>query len=175
MIVITMNGMRRYFLLCFVVFIYVSATAQKAKYQGDIVIKLSKYITWPESIEDYKFVIGVVGSVDDYKCFQQLAFSNGGLNNRLIEVRYYECTDTIDECQLLYVSQECKIEIEKIVKKTKNDPILIVSDKAGYGKQGSIINFVDSEGKLKFELNQKQANKRGLQVSDKLKNLAIII
>ena len=167
--------MRRYFLICFITFLSFFASAQKAKYQGDIIFKLSQYITWPESGNTYKFVIGVVGSISDYQSFQQLAIRECGLNNFPIEVRYYECTDTIDECQLLYISENCKIEIEQIVKKTRNEPILIVSDKAGYGELGSIINFVDYKGKIKFELNQKQANKRGLRVSEKLKNLAIII
>lgn len=170
-----MNGMWRYFFSCFAVLVFVSASAQKAKYEGDIIFKLSQYITWPESSNNYKFVIGVVGNTLDYRCFQQLAIRKNRINSHPIEVRYYECTDTIDECQLLYISQECKIEIEKIVKKTKNEPILIVSDKAGYGKLGSTINFVDCEGKLKFELNKKQVDRRGLQVSDKLKKLAIII
>ena len=53
--------------------------------------------------------------------------------------------------------------------------MLIVSGKKGYGKSGSVINFVEMEGKLKFELNQSQATKRGLQVSEKLVNLAILI
>ena len=65
--------------------------------------------------------------------------------------------------------------MERIVKKTKNDPILIVSGKEGYGELGAVINCVDNNGKLKFELNQNQAHKRGLQVSDKLIDLAIVI
>ena len=171
-----MKGMRRTIFLTAILFIVtISTFAQKARYQSEIIFRLSQHITWPENEDNYKFVIGVVGSQSDFESFQQLAINKKGFQNNPIEVRYLECTDAIDDCQLLYISDECKIEMERIVKKTKNDPILIVSGKEGYGELGAVINFVDSNGKLKFELNQNQANKRGLQVSDKLKDLAIVI
>ncbi|MCK5705343.1 MAG: YfiR family protein [Cyclobacteriaceae bacterium] len=152
-----------------------SIVAQKAKYQCDIIFKLSQYVTWPENYEDYKFVIGVVGSVKDFESFQELALKKGRSQNYPIEVRYFDCLEAIDECHLLYVSEEFKIQIEKIVKRTKKEPVLIVSAKNGYGASGSIINFVESDGKLKIEFNKAQAERRGLQVSDKLKNIAIVI
>ena len=62
-----------------------------------------------------------------------------------------------------------------ILDQTKDLPTLIISDQEGFGQMGSVINFVDKNGKLKFELNQDQVDRRGLQVSDKLKNIAIII
>ena len=168
--------MRRVYFLFVVLFVLASSTvAQKAKYQSDIVFRLSQYVIWPENINEYKFVIGVVGSTNDFQSFQKLALKKRGFHNNPIEVRYYECTDAIADCHLLYISEECKIDMEQIVKKTKNDPILIVSGKEGYGELGAVINFVESEGKLKFELNQNQAEKRGLEVSDKLKDIAIII
>lgn len=171
-----MKGLGRFILFGALVLLFnLSCFAQKAKYQSDIIFRLSQYITWPTNTVSYKFVIGVVGSEKDFESFQKLALEKGGFHNNPIEVRYYECTDFIEDCQLLYISEECKIEMERIVRKTKNDPILIVSGKEGYGELGSIINFVDNDGKLKFEFNQGQANKRGLQVSEKLMNLAIII
>ena len=152
-----------------------SSFAQKAKYRSDIVFRLSQYVTWPEKNETYKFVIGVVGSVKDFETFQKLALEKRGFQNNPIEVRYLEGTNKIDKCHLLYVSEDCKIQIQKIIKTKKNKPILIISGEKGYGKSGSVINFVELDGKLKFELNQEQANRRGLQVSDMLKTLAILI
>ena len=111
----------------------------------------------------------------DFESFQDLALKKSTDQNCPIEVRYYDCTNAIDECHLLYISEECKIEIDKIVKRTKKEPVLIVSAKNGYGALGSIINFIELDGKLKIELNQAQAERRGLRVSDKLKSIAIVI
>lgn len=156
-------------------FICISSFAQKAKYQSDIVFKLSKYVTWPEKGNDYKFVIGVLGSSKDFETFQRFAIENGGSPNIPIEVRYFESADAIDACDLLYISEQCKIDIALIVKKTKNDPTLLVSGKKGYGKLGAVINFVETDEKVKIELNKNQADKRGLLVSDQLKSIAILI
>ncbi|MCG8310300.1 MAG: YfiR family protein [Cytophagales bacterium] len=167
--------MRRFFLFCLLIFLSYSSVAQKAKHHIEIIFRLSRYVTWPAEKERNKFVIGVVGDASDFKCFQLLAAEKEAIHNFPIEVRYYECAETMDDCNLLYVSEACKIEMSEIIMKTKDEPILIVSGKAGYGKLGSIINFVDYDGKLTIELNQNQADKRGLRVSDKLKNLATVI
>ena len=170
-----MKGMRSLYFFILIIFFGLNSFGQTAKYRGDIVYRLSQYVTWPEKNSSYKFVIGVVGNINDFESFQELALRKGGFHNNPIEVRYFECTEKIDDCQLLYISEECKIGMQQIMKKTKNHPILIVAGKEGYGELGAVINFVETEGKLRFELNEQQANKRGLQVSERLMDIAIII
>lgn len=168
--------MRRLFFLLIGILISSQVTfAQKAKYHGDIIYRLSKHISWSEYSKGYKFILGVVGNSHDYQYFQSFASSKSTINDHLVEVRYYACTDNIDECDLIYLSEDCSIDIDQVIKKTSNEPILIVTGKDGYGKSGSIINFVDVDGKLRFELNQGEARQRGLKVSDELKRLAILI
>jgi len=149
--------------------------AQEAKYKVDIVYRLSKHFTWPENADDGKFVIGVLGSEKDFKSFQVLESKNWGHIEDPIEVRYFENDALVDACDILYVSRDYSLQIKGVIKKTKNQPVLIISDEKGYGELGAVINFVDGQGKLKFELNEGQADKRGLQVSEKLKKIAILI
>lgn len=171
-----MRGLREVnLLIVFIVCFVIQSFGQKAKYQSDIIFRLSQFVSWPENDKGYKFIIGVVGNENDFESFQQLAQLRGRLKDNLIEVRYFRCTDNIDNCDLLYISEECTIDIKKIVKKTKKESILIVSGKNGYGKSGSIINFVESEGKLKIELNQEQAQERGLVILDNLMEISILI
>jgi len=167
--------MRFYFLFSIIVLISISTFAQKAKYQSNIVFKISKYITWPEKEDEYKFVIGVLGSSTDFESFQLYVSQNRGSHSIPVEIRYFESTEAIDECDLLYVSEECEIEMEQIIKKTRKEPMLIVSGKKGDGKLGAVINFVETDEKVKIELNKNEAEKRGLLVSDKLTKIAIII
>ncbi len=171
-----MNGARRLLILFLsVIVINQVAIAQKARYHGEIVYRLSKHITWPEKSHGYKFVIGVIGNENDFSSFQRQALDKGKFNGTPIEVRYYLCAEEIDDCHMIYVSENCKVDIRKIIKKTKRDPVLIVSGNEGYGEYGSIINFVGNEGKISFEFNKEQANKRELLVSDTLLELATVI
>ena len=163
------------FLMILATIVCQSSFAQRAKYEGEIVYRLRKFVDWPEKGKTYKFVIGVIGSEVDFECFQKLALKKQSHDNTPIEVRFFDCFNSIGECHLLYMSEECDVEMDQVVKMTKKDPILIVSGKDGYAELGSIINFVEEDGKLKIELNQQQASKRGLKISNQLKNLAIVI
>ena len=166
---------KTFLVVLFVFFTSIFAHAQKAKYQVDIIYRLSQHFTWPETAEDQKFVIGVVCSAADFDSFKKHAMSKKVFQDHPIEVRRYDCNGPIEPCDLLYISNEFKNEMKLILEQTKDLPTLIISDQEGFGRMGSVINFVDKNGKLKFELNQDQANRRGLQVSEKLKNIAIII
>jgi hypothetical protein len=166
---------RLFFLTAASVFIIQFSVAQNAKYHSEIIFELAKHIEWSKQHSDYKFIVGIVGNRQDYYSFQTATLDGKLYNGYLVEVRYYNCTDDINSCDLIYISRDCKIDINRIIRKTRNESILIITGKEGYGDAGAIINFVDSGDKLSFELNQKQVKKRGLSVSDDLKSLATVI
>lgn len=152
-----------------------SLYAQSARLQGDIILRIAQHISWPVMDSEYKFIIGVIGSEADFQALQRLAAEKKTIHNYPIEVRYFKCTDKISECNLVYVSGECRYSIDKIVKVTKTSPVLVISNQPGYATRGSIINFVESEGKVSIELNEEQALKRGLEVSAALREIAVAI
>ena len=168
--------MRRYyfFIVIFLFFAQISQ-AQKAKYHSDLVFRLASHVTWAGFHQPYKFVIGVVGSSEDFRFFQSYAIIQQYFEDQPVEVRFFECTDKLEECDLIYISQTCHIGVDNIVKKTRKKPILIISGSDGDGMAGAVINLIDKQGKVKFELNESQAAQRGLTVSEELKALAILI
>jgi hypothetical protein len=149
--------------------------AQSAGEQGEIIFTISNHIAWPTGDLGYKFVIGVLGSESDFLAMQQLATQKKAIQNYPVEVRFFNCTDNIAECNVIYVSEECRFGIDKILKETKSAPVLVITSQPGYAALGSIINFVESEGKVSIELNEKQAIKRGLEVSAALREIAVVI
>jgi hypothetical protein len=62
-----------------------------------------------------------------------------------------------------------------VLKKIKGMSTLVVTEKAGLARKGSVINFINVENKQKFELNKTNANKNGLVVSSNLMSLGIAI
>ena len=171
-----MTGFLRFFTLLFItVIISNPSISQKARYQSEIIYYLSHHVTWPDKTEGYKFVIGVIGTRSDFLSFQEFALEKKEIQGRPIEVRYYSCTNEINDCDMIYISEDCRIDIDKIIKKTKREPVLLISGKDGYGQMGSVVNFIEQNDKLRIELNEKQAIKRGLTISDKLRSIAILI
>lgn len=168
--------MKRYLFLFFVVaFFSHQASGQKAKYLGEIIHKVTRHVSWPTLHNEYKFVVGVAGNLEDFRYFQQFAMVRGLANHTTVEVRYFEYEEEMEACDFIYISEDCKVQIEKIVRQTRKKPILIVSGSKDYGSLGSVINFVDHQGKLSIELNLQEAHQRGLNVSDELKKLAVPI
>ncbi len=176
--IMVMHGSVKISLLAFIILLMNGTSlmyAQSAREHSDIVFRLANHVSWPAEAEAYKFIIGVVGTENDFMVFQQKAITQGTINHKAIEVRYFKCTDDIGQCDLVYVSDNCTLKLEDILRATRNEPILIVTGKEGYGQLGSVINFVESDGKVRIELNEKEANKRNLTFSSSLKALSISI
>ena len=92
-----------------------------------------------------------------------------------IEVKKYGSIDQIDDCNILFVSENVIESLQGIEESTADKPILIITDTPGMATQGAVINFVENNGKIKFELNQAKAESRNLIVSGSLTSLAILI
>lgn len=157
-----------------ILLLFQPAWAQKETFHSIFIYNFSKYVKWPDTQNSGKFVIGVYGSSKIEKDLKTMA-SSKKVSGMPIEVKVFKSTEGIRECQILYISASESGDIDQIVSSTANDPILIVTDKPGLAQKGSTINFVEIEGKIKFELNQQEVESRGLKVASSLTSLAIII
>lgn len=150
--------------------------AQKEKYQSLFIYNFTKYIEWPNSYNSGKFVIGVIGDTEISESIMAMAKSKKKTGNGFVmEVKNFSSVDQIEDCNILFVSEENVGSLQKICDRTISKPMLIVTDTPGMANQCSIINFVEKDGKIKFELNESNALSRGLIISGSLASLAIII
>ena len=153
---------------------FTNVNAQKEKFHSLFIYNFSKYIKWPDDQPADKFVIGVFGSSEMAKILETTAESKK-VNGATIIVKQFNTPQEIQDCQILYVAQSESSKIGEIVSNTANRSTLIVTDKPGLAKKGGVINFIEQEGKIKFELNQHDAESRGLKVSSSLASLAVIV
>lgn len=169
--------MKRAILIIFLGLIFsITSFAQKEKYESLFIYNFTKYIKWPDNYNQGKFVIGVLGNSSIYQSLNEMAESkkktSSGSN---LEVMKYNSIADIGECNILFVSENMISKIEEIDGGTSGKPILIVTDSPGMANKGSVINFIEKDGKIKFELNEAKAATRNLIVSGSLTTLAILI
>ena len=163
-------------LFLFIVMISLSGYGQKEKYQSLFIYNFTKHIEWPKSYNVGEFVIGVIGSSDIIESLNSMASRKKRIvTGQIIEVKKFNTIAEIGKCNILFVSKDVSWQLSQIDNATASKPILIVTDSPGLAAQGSIINFVEKDGKIKFELNEEGASSRGLAISSSLANLAIII
>jgi len=169
--------MTRIFIVFFSLLVLSNYTfAQKEKYESLFIYNFSKYIKWPDNYNEGQFIIGVIGNSDIYGSLETMANSKKKTGTgATMEVKKYGSIDDIEDCHILFVSDDVIENLSAIEEATASKPILIITDTPGMATQGSIINFVEKDGKIKFELNQAKAESRKLIVSSSLSTLAIII
>jgi hypothetical protein len=149
--------------------------AQKAKFQSVFIYNFSKYIKWPDAYNGDNFVIGVVGDPEVLYFLKEMAATKKVTNGKPIKIEAYNDINEIGQCQILFISEESCDKMDQINDIIASMPVLTVTEKPGMAKKGSIINFVGKDDKIKFELNMKRAQSRGLIVAGSLAGLAIII
>jgi len=169
--------MKRILLLSLLFFLTINTSiGQKGKFKSLFIYNFTKYIKWPDSYNTGKFVIGVFGDSDIIESLNAMANAKKMTGNGAIfVVKLYKTIDEIDDCNILYISENSVTQLMQIDRHLASKPVLIVTAAPGMASQGSIINFVEEEGKIKFELNLTKATSHGLIVSKSLASLAIVI
>lgn len=146
-------------------------TDTNAILKASYIYNFAKMIDWPEAEKSGNFIVGVYGSSNVYKELIK-KYASKNIGNQQIEVKKLSDTPSVGKIHLLYITKEKESDIPQLIKGIKKEPVLIVTENSGSLDGGSIINFIIIDGSLKFELNVDQANRHGLIVGSRLKDLA---
>lgn len=92
-----------------------------------------------------------------------------------IVVKKVSSSDEAANCNLLFVANSQSSKIEEINSLAAKKGILLITEKPGLCRKGSVINFVMKDGKWKFELNKSAAEKAGLRVANELVKVSITV
>jgi len=165
------------FLFCVLLLISFSSSAQESasvsKYKSIFTLSFIRYIGWPEETRQGDFVIGVVKNKEIAKWLRDLSKGKKfGYQN--VVIKEFKSPNEISDCQVLYLSGNVSLSkyAATIINKLGGKNTLIISEKNGATKYGSMINFVIKDEKLKFEINKTNASNFGLQISSKLGGMA---
>lgn len=150
------------------------ARAQKEKVHSMFIYNIGKNVKWPEAQKIQKFVIGILGTSEIQKELKSMAATRK-VHGMSIEIKQFNSTAEISDCHILYVSASESGFLDQALTKISSKPVLIITDNPGLAKKGAAINFVEIEGKIRFELNQKNAKSKGLKVTGSLTSLAIVV
>jgi len=76
-------------------------------------------------------------------------------------------------CQILFVSSSEKKNFPEIIRHLQGMPVLTVAETDGFLEAGGMINFVEQDGKIRFQISDTAAKAAHLKISSKLLSLAI--
>lgn len=150
----------------------VAATERSVK--AAYLYKFSGYVEWPESAfarPDTPLTFGVMG---DEAMAAELARLAAGrsVDGRPLAVRRLQPGEPLAGLHVLFVGRAESARLEQLSRATGTRPILIVTESEGALAQGSTINFVVAEGRVKFSIAVESAEKRLLKLSSRLLTVA---
>lgn len=159
------------------IFFFLSSFLQdidtNAKIKSIFIYNYTKYIEWPKDYREGNFIIGIIGNESLKK--ELIAMSEiKKVGDQKIEIIEFK-PESIGKCNMLILSREKNAYFETVVKKIKGKPTLLITEGEGYASNGSCINFVVVNNRLKFEMNKKNIESRGLKLNSGLESLAILV
>jgi len=156
--------------------VYGQGQDQIPKYKSVFTLSFMRYVGWPEETKQGDFVIGVVKDKEVAEWLRNLSKGKKfGFQNVII--KEFKSPNDVTDCQVLFLSEYVNLSkyASAIVDKIGGKNTLIVSERNGSTKYGSMINFVIKDDKLRFEIHKANASKFGLQISSKLGGMASAI
>lgn len=161
-------------ILCFVltVSIHSQMFSQQAPPRaiGVFMFGFAKSVQWPDDRSQGDFVIGVVDHPELARELSQIAATRT-LGARQIKVLEVSSAGTIPYTQMLFVSKPAYASLATLLSQHKGDPVLVLSQGVQDKREPLGINFLDFEGKLRFELNTSGVEARGIKVPGNLRSL----
>jgi hypothetical protein len=149
-------------------------TQSQEKIYSVMMMNFSKGIHWPAEAVNGNLIIGVLEYPPLAAELINIS-SNNRLAYRKVEVREYMRVEDIDKCHILFIPAYKAKKLPDVLAHISRYPTLIVTNKPDLARKGAGINFVLLNGKLKFEINSRAIEKRGMMISSDLKGLGILV
>ena len=154
-------------------FAMAQSQSQESNLKAAFIYNFTKYIDWDNGDAENKFIIGIMGTSSIDGPINEIA-KNSFIKNKRIVLKHFSNAEDISYCNILFIPRGNGIPLQSVLEKI-NKGVLTISEEPGFARQGSAINFVVNNDKLKFEINLKALNSAGLKAGSQLLKLAVIV
>lgn len=147
-----------------------SVFAQMAKFQALYIFNFAKNTSWPMSDANKNLVITIIGDKELVQELRELA-STKTIANRNVVVRSAASVASVGKSDIICLGESKSEQISLVVNDQAGKNTLIVSSKQGQCANGAGIAFTKDNGKLGFEISNKNIQKNGLHMNQRIMKL----
>lgn len=144
-----------------------SADAVKAAY----LYRFASYVEWPAEAPADSLIIAVVGAEEIASRLDEL-LPRMSVQGKPAQVRRISRVDELDGVHILYVAPEVMKRTRTLRSAALARPILVVTDQEGGLDSGSVINFLEANRKVRFEISLLAADRAHLKITSALLSVA---
>jgi hypothetical protein len=152
------------------------ALAPAAEYSADAVratylFRFSSYVEWPEAARHGDFIIGVIGD-EAVTAHLERVVNGMSVDGRPTKVRRVQQADDLEGVHILYVGERAFRSSRPLRELAIRKPILIVTNSRDGLDGGGVINFVEVNRNLRFDISLDAADRGGLKIDSALLSVA---
>ncbi len=155
----------------------VHAGVSEYELKAALIYKISKFVRWPPAGEkgaSTPFRLCVVGR--DYFGPAIDGLEGQAVQGQTIEVSRPSAGELASaSCQVVFISRSELGNFAALLKSTEGQPVLTISDIAGFAARGGTVEFATRGKKLGFRINPEAGRRAGLELSAQLLQLATIV
>ena len=146
------------------------AEALEHRVKAAYLYKFAGYVEWPTKSfarSEAQVTIGVMGN-DPLAAELVQAVTGRTVSGRMVVVKRLRPGESLAGIQVLFVGKAENARLSQVAQSAQPRSILIVTESEGALAQGSMINFVVAERRVRFEIALDAAEKSGLKLSSRL-------
>jgi hypothetical protein len=134
--------------------------------------RFASYVEWPAvEATGAPFVIGIYGAEDVAVHLERLT-TNISIRGRPATVRRIRGVEDLQDVQILYVGPRVFRGARPLRERIANKPVLLVTDNRDGLVGGGVINFIEVNRNLRFEISLDAADRAGLKIDSALLSVA---
>jgi hypothetical protein len=151
--------------------------AQAAQFSADAVkaaylFRFAQYVEWPATLPvDTPFVIAVNGAEEVAVHLEHL-LPGMTVNGRQVVVRRVTRVQDLDGVHMLFIAERAFSRSRALRERASEKPILIVTEDLQGLDGGAVINFIEVNRNLRFEISLSAADRSGLRINSALLSVA---
>ena len=158
----------------FMILLSLSLHGQQSMFKALFMFNFAKYIEWPNQAKQSEFIIGVSGNDDIISELNKLAAVRK-INGKPIVIKKVMTPSEAPNANIYYIPTANSGQLSKATTYFSGKPTLIITNKDDLCKKGACLNYVNRNGKMKYEVNQANIKSHQLNVDPKLIALGIEI
>jgi hypothetical protein len=141
--------------------------------EADYLYRFASYVEWPgDALSGPQFTIAVLGDDQMVQALQRI-LPGHLLQNRPATVRPIRRIQELGAAQILFVGPHYTQNLRPVIDGIAARPVLIVTARDHGLDDGSCVNFVSADRRVRFEVSTAAADHAGLRISAELLSVAV--
>ncbi|MDQ6998122.1 MAG: YfiR family protein [Mariprofundus sp.] len=150
-----------------------AADTQEDELKAALIYKLTRFISWPLQAEGEDLNICVTGEHPLGGALEEIRSKRS--NDRTIRIQYLSPHESLDGCQLLFLSNDSPDSVSDMVTRLGDRPIVSLSDSHSFAKKGGMIEITRRNHRYSFTINMQSVTQSGVKIAAPLLQISKLI